>query len=77
MKNIALSFFVALLVCVIAVPLLLGSAGQVTGRESLYERVQKKGVLRCEYGMESPMLGKDPNTGEFYGIVYDIVERVG
>ncbi|MEM6483372.1 MAG: transporter substrate-binding domain-containing protein [Pseudomonadota bacterium] len=33
--------------------------------------------LRCSYLLYSPLIRKDPNTGELSGIFYDIMEEIG
>jgi polar amino acid transport system substrate-binding protein len=51
-------------------------AGRTEQRASVFERVQKSGVLRCGYNIEEPDLQVDPNTGKIFGIAPDIVERM-
>jgi len=46
-------------------------------RERVYERVMRTGTIRCGYALWNPSLIKDPNTGQFSGIVYDYVEALG
>jgi polar amino acid transport system substrate-binding protein len=46
-------------------------------KESVYDRVMRTGTIRCGYGLWNPSLMKDPNTGQFSGIVYDYVEALG
>jgi len=43
---------------------------------SVFDRVQKSGVLRCGYNIEEPDLQIDPNTGKVFGVSVDIVERM-
>jgi len=45
--------------------------------ESAYERVMRTGVLRCGYGLWEPSVMRDPNTGQFSGIIYDFMQEVG
>jgi ABC-type amino acid transport substrate-binding protein len=45
--------------------------------ETAYQRVMRTGVLRCAYGIWEPCVMHDPNTGQFSGIVYDIMEEAG
>lgn len=47
------------------------------GKETAYERVMRTGTLRCGYLVFPPHVIKDPNTGKFSGIVYDIMEEAG
>lgn len=44
-----------------------------TEKESTYERVMRTGTIRCGYALWGNYLQKDPNTGEFSGIIYDYV----
>ncbi len=48
-----------------------------TKPETAYDRVMRTGVLRCAYGLWEPVVMRDPNTGKFSGIVYDIMQDVG
>ncbi|MEJ0062850.1 MAG: transporter substrate-binding domain-containing protein [Alphaproteobacteria bacterium] len=41
-----------------------------------YERVLKTGVLRCAYASYEPMLIIDPNTRQFSGIFYDLLNEI-
>ncbi len=43
---------------------------------SVYERVMKRGSIRCGYGLYNPGCMKDPNTGKLYGIGVDTLEAV-
>lgn len=45
--------------------------------ESVYERVLRTGKIRCGYGLWEPAVMRDPNTGQFSGIVYEIMQEVG
>lgn len=42
-----------------------------------FERVVEKNTLRCGYVNYYPFFRKDPNTGNFEGIFYEITEAVG
>jgi len=46
-------------------------------KESVYDRVMRTGTIRCGYALWQPSLMKDPNTGQFSGIIYDYVEALG
>lgn len=46
-------------------------------KETAYERVMRTGTIRCGYIVWAPMFMKDSNTGEFSGIFYDYMEKVG
>src|SRR5262249_13075574 len=41
-----------------------------------FERVTASGTLRCAYIVIPPRFVKDPQTGGFSGIAYDIVEEM-
>src|SRR4051812_116596 len=45
-------------------------------KESTYARVLRTGEIRCAYEPYAPALMKDPNTGEFSGIFYEIMTEV-
>ena len=45
--------------------------------ETAYERVMRTRVLRCAYGLWEPVVMHDPNTKEFSGLAYDIMQEVG
>ena len=61
--------------------MIIGSCAQPNGtapkKESAYDRVMRTGVLRCAYGLWEPCVIRDPNTGEFSGIVYDFMQDLG
>ncbi|MGE3769837.1 MAG: substrate-binding periplasmic protein [Bdellovibrionales bacterium] len=46
-------------------------------RESTYERVMRTRELRCAYVIYPPLFAKDVNTGQFSGVMYDMVEALG
>ena len=45
-------------------------------KETAYDRVARTGVLRCAYMLWDPFMMKDPNTGEFKGMNYDMMNAV-
>jgi len=45
-----------------------------TTQESAYDRVMRTKTLRCGYVVYSPAFIKDPNTGAYSGIIYEITE---
>jgi polar amino acid transport system substrate-binding protein len=45
--------------------------------KSVYERVLEKGTIRVGYVLYPPGLIKDPNTGQFSGIFYEVMQKVG
>jgi ABC-type amino acid transport substrate-binding protein len=46
-------------------------------KQSAYDRVIQSGVLRCSYGLWEPAVMRDPNTGQFSGLIYDLMQEVG
>ncbi len=44
---------------------------------SVYDRVMKSGKIICGYGIYDPSLIKNPNTGEFSGIFYEVTNELG
>lgn len=48
-----------------------------TSPETTFEHVLKTGAIRCAYAPNPPTFIKDPNTGQFSGIFYDVMEEVG
>ncbi|NND65343.1 MAG: hypothetical protein HKM24_05195, partial [Gammaproteobacteria bacterium] len=52
------------------------AAPEVEAKESVAQRVQRTGVLRCGYNVNPPMLVADANTGEITGFTPDIVNRM-
>lgn len=55
-----------------------GRKGEEAGGkvESVYDRVVRTNTLRCGYIVYPPSLLRDPNTGAFSGISYDIMTRL-
>lgn len=47
------------------------------GQESLQSKIVKAGTIRCAYWIVPPEFDKEPNTGRFSGIAYEIMEEVG
>jgi len=46
-------------------------------KESVYDRVMRTKTLRCAYLITPVYLVKDPNTGAFSGIYYDVIQQMG
>ncbi|MGD9650283.1 MAG: substrate-binding periplasmic protein [Dongiaceae bacterium] len=46
-------------------------------KQSAYERILQNRVLRCGYVLYPPAVIKDPNTGQFSGIAYEVMEGIG
>jgi ABC-type amino acid transport substrate-binding protein len=46
-------------------------------KESVTERIERTGVIRCGYVAYAPYLIKDANSGKLSGIFYDITEKMG
>lgn len=65
-----------------------GTAGAVAGKmtapertshakeESVYDRVMRTGEIRCGYINYYPAFRRDPITGKFEGIFFDLTERI-
>ena len=47
-----------------------------TKNETAFERVMRTNTLRCGYVLTPPQLARDPNTGSFSGIAFDITEEI-
>jgi len=56
---------------------LMPSYSYAHGKDGIYESVIKSGKIRCGYFTWSPFLMKDPNSGKFSGIYYDLIEKIG
>lgn len=46
-------------------------------KETVFERVNRTGVIRCGYFTWSPFLMIDPNTKQASGIYHDVIEEIG
>ena len=46
-------------------------------KDIVYDRIMKTGTIRCGYMDYAPAFNTDPNTGEFYGIFYDVMNEIG
>ena len=44
--------------------------------ESLFERVNRTGVIRCAYVVYPPSMIKDPDSGELSGVSVDVMNKV-
>lgn len=65
-----------LFVALIAVLFFVTNAAEAAGKESAYDRVMRTKTLRCGYIVWGDVLRKDPNTGEFSGFTYDMVNAI-
>jgi ABC-type amino acid transport substrate-binding protein len=52
------------------------SEATIVARESAYDRIMRTGIIRCGYMDWMPAIGKDPNTGQIRGIVYEVAEAL-
>jgi ABC-type amino acid transport substrate-binding protein len=79
MRNLLLPFVVIAVVISVTISFFIarGMSSHSTASESAYDRVMRTGVLRCAYGVWEPGIMHDPNTGEFSGIVYDLMQEAG
>jgi polar amino acid transport system substrate-binding protein len=52
----------------------------VTAKETpavtAFDRMEKSGVMRCGYMVWPPLVQKDPNTGAFSGVFYDLAQEM-
>jgi ABC-type amino acid transport substrate-binding protein len=53
------------------------NAGDKTASESAYQRVLRTGTVRCGYVATYPGLMIDPETRQFSGLSYDVMQEVG
>jgi len=77
MRNVLLVSLAVLITLVIQNFFLSPNKLATNKSETAYERVMRTGVLRCAYGLWDPAVMRDPNTGQFSGIVYDFMQEVG
>ena len=54
-----------------------GGNSQSILRETAYERVMRTGTLRCAYVVYPSLFERDPNTGAFSGVYYEIINEIG
>ncbi|MDD3183185.1 MAG: transporter substrate-binding domain-containing protein [Alphaproteobacteria bacterium] len=55
----------------------LPSAQTAPEKETRLEQIKRTGTLRCGYSIWPPALMKDPNTGAFSGMFYDLMQEMG
>ena len=68
---------VALVTAVLAVAATVGvGQAQTMERHSLLQEIRDKGELRVGYAPADPHAIKDPNTGQWSGIAYDIMDNL-
>lgn len=53
------------------------TAAPARKQESVYDRVLRTGEIRCGYLTYEPLFIKAPNTGQFSGIFYEMMEAIG
>lgn len=53
----------------------LNEGGSSAGKETAFDRVIRTNTLRCGYLVMPPQFVRDPNTGGFSGISYDIAQQ--
>lgn len=46
-------------------------------KETRLDQIKRTGVLRCGYSIWPPALTRDPNTGAFQGLFFDLMEEMG
>ncbi|MDD2325192.1 MAG: transporter substrate-binding domain-containing protein [Alphaproteobacteria bacterium] len=79
MKNISL-FLAAIVIALGSVWIhdKISPQQQVAQQETAYDRVMRTKTLRCGYADWPPIIfTKDPITGKFSGIAYDLTEELG
>ncbi len=54
-----------------------GGGGATANDQLAYERVMRTRTLRCGYVLYPRYLMRDPNTGKFSGIFYELTEAMG
>ena len=64
-------FLLAVLLLCLSLPVLAAE------KESAFDRVSRTKTLRCGYILLPPEFAKDPNTGAFSGMVYDVTQEIG
>lgn len=75
MKQILLSFLTSLLV--VTVVLFLWKTPTASTAETAYARVMRTNTLRCGWYVMPPYFQRDPNTGSFSGVYFDLMEEIG
>jgi len=79
MRNFSLSTVIVAVVISVAASFFMMRhlSTQQPMHETAYERVMRTGVLRCAYGLWEPSVMRNPNTGQFSGIIYDFMQEIG
>ncbi len=73
-----LVFILMLIISFVMAKIVFNNPPSAVHEETLKEKVIAAGKIRVGYIVTTPQqLAKDPNTGELYGMFYDIVEEVG
>ncbi len=52
-----------------------GAGSAAPAKETAFERVMRTNTLRCGYVILPPQLSRDPNTGAFGGITFDLLDE--
>lgn len=76
MKTIIIAVLVSLITALVVVNF-AGTGPAQKNQETAYERVMRTKTLRCGYVIYPPLLDKDANTGQFSGIGFDVVSKIG
>lgn len=77
LKNLLYVGVLALGVSFIGTALFSNPVSNSNGQMATAAAVLERGEIRSGYAIYPPYFIKDPNTGEFSGIYYDIMEKVG
>jgi ABC-type amino acid transport substrate-binding protein len=75
--TITTAVILAFLSATIAVKMNKPHENAVVEKETAYQHVMRTRTIRCGYFVWEPYVMKDPNTGKFSGINYDVMEEVG
>ena len=80
MRNHLLTLALAVILCWLMVQATMQQIGKFlpehNQKETAYERVIRTGVIRCAYMNWPPTISKDPNTGEYSGIMVDYMNAL-
>jgi len=80
MKKTLLTVLVAAVTTVVVmwlVPSAQQSSSSAASDQRAFDRVAETRTLRCGYGLWSPVVMQDPNTGKLSGIFVDVMEELG
>lgn len=76
LRQVALTIIISIATTLAATHIFPTLSNNVT-QQSVFDRVTKMKTLRCGYLVYPPLLIKDPGTGAFSGVIYDLTELLG